>query len=109
MPMPAAVFLLPDGRQHAVAVSPGTSLMKAATQAGVEGIVGDCGGLLSCSTCHVIVLPEHAARLDPPQHHEAEMLEFTAAPREETSRLCCQIVMQEQHDGLTVRVAHPQL
>jgi len=77
--MPTAVFVLPDGRRQTVAVSPGTSLMKAATQAGVEGIVGDCGGVLSCFTCHVVVLPEHAARLEPPQPHESEI--WSSRPR----------------------------
>ncbi|PMS32634.1 2Fe-2S ferredoxin [Trinickia symbiotica] len=107
--MPKAVFVLPDGSEVAVNAEAGTNLMSAATQAGVEGIVGDCGGNLACSTCHVFVDESQVALLDPPGEHENEMLEYTAAPREPTSRLCCQIVISEKLDGIRVRVADPQV
>ena len=42
-----------------------------------------------------------AARLPPPSPDEDAMLEMTAAPRQATSRLSCQIVLDESLDGLT--------
>ena len=81
----------------------GRSLMQAAVEAGVDGIAADCGGCLSCATCHVIVDPEWAARLPPPAPDEQAMLEMTAAPAQATSRLSCQIMLHPTLDGL---VAH---
>ena len=77
------VFLdTPGGTRLAVTGAEGRSLMRAAQAAGVDGIAADCGGVLSCATCHVVVAPEWAARLPPPEADEAAMLEMTAAPRE---------------------------
>ena len=80
------VFLdRPDGVRLTVAGRAGRSLMRAAQAAGVEGIAADCGGVLSCATCHVLVAPEWAARLPPPEPDELAMLEMTAAPHEATA------------------------
>ncbi|WP_077001630.1 2Fe-2S iron-sulfur cluster-binding protein [Variovorax sp. KK3] len=107
--MPNVKFILPDGREQALEVENGTSLMRAATWAGIHSIVGDCGGNLACATCHVYVESTHAELLGPADTRETEMLEYTAAPRLPNSRLSCQILMQEGLEGLTVRVADPQL
>jgi len=86
----------------------GQSLMRAAIAAGIDGIAADCGGVLSCATCHVVVAPEWAARLPAPGADEQAMLEMTAAPREPNSRLSCQIVLTPELDGLVARVAATQ-
>ena len=88
--------------------SPGQSLMRAAVQAGVEGIAADCGGTLSCATCHVVVAPEWAALLPAAGADEAAMLEMTAAQRETHSRLSCRILLEPALDGLSVRIADRQ-
>jgi 2Fe-2S ferredoxin len=64
-------------------------------------IEGACEGCMACSTCHVIVDPADYGRLPPPSEDEADMLDlaFDLTP---TSRLGCQIVVTEAHDGLTV-------
>ena len=46
---------LADGTEIAADVTEGTTLKDAALAAGVPGILGDCGGNLSCATCHVVV------------------------------------------------------
>jgi len=107
--MPKAIFIAPDGTRSEVEVAVGTSLMHAASSGGVEGIVGDCGGVMSCATCHVFVEPEFIPRLDMPSDAERQMLDYTAAPRQPQSRLSCQLLMTEALDGLTVRIADPQL
>jgi 2Fe-2S ferredoxin len=81
---------------------PGESLMRAAVAANVRGIEADCGGLLTCATCHVYVREPFAAQLPPPQDDELGMLEFTASPRRPNSRLSCQIELTAALDGLTV-------
>jgi len=86
----------------------GQSLMQAAVSANVAGIEADCGGLLTCATCHVYVREPHAAALPPPGDDELGMLDFTSAPRRPNSRLSCQIDLTEAMDGLTVDLPDSQ-
>lgn len=80
----------------------GQSLMQAAVAANVSGIEADCGGMLTCATCHVYVREPFASSLPPPGAEELGMLEFTASPRQPGSRLSCQIQLTEALNGLTV-------
>lgn len=80
----------------------GQSLMQAAIAANVPGIEADCGGLLTCGTCHVFVHEPHASALPPAGEDENGMLDFTATPRRPNSRLSCQIDLTDALDGLTV-------
>jgi 2Fe-2S ferredoxin len=80
----------------------GQSLMKAATDANVDGIVGECGGVLTCATCHVYVREPFLAQLDAMTDDEDSMLDFAASPRRANSRLSCQVKLTESLDGLTV-------
>ena len=97
-----------DGRVHEVPGKAGQSLMLAATQAGIEGIKADCGGLMSCATCHVYVDEAWAERLPEPSSDENAMLDMTAAERRPTSRLSCQIVLDESLSGLTAGLPDTQ-
>jgi 2Fe-2S ferredoxin len=107
--MPKVTYVHPDGRETEREVPAGTTLMIAATGTGVEGIVGDCGGVMSCATCHVVVDDAFVDRLSPISETENQMLDYTAMPRESRSRLSCQIVMSDALDGIRVRIADPQL
>ncbi|HEX2545124.1 MAG TPA: 2Fe-2S iron-sulfur cluster-binding protein [Ramlibacter sp.] len=89
-------------------VKEGQSLMQAAVAANVRGIEADCGGLLTCATCHVYVREPFAGRLPPPQDDELAMLEFTAAQRRPNSRLSCQVVLGPELEGLTVDLPDSQ-
>ena len=66
-------------------------------------IEGACDGSLACSTCHVIVEPDWAGRLEEASEDEEDMLDL-AFNLTETSRLGCQIIMSEALDGLTVKL-----
>jgi 2Fe-2S ferredoxin len=100
----------PDGGALDKAVSgrPGDSLMQAASAAGIDGIAADCGGVLTCATCHVYVSQAWSAKLAPPIADESSMLEFVAAERRTGSRLSCQITLSEALDGLTVELPESQ-
>ncbi len=91
-----------------VPATPGQSLMQAATQAGVEAIAADCGGTLTCATCHVLLPAESLGRVPPAGDDELAMLEFTAAPRQAGSRLSCQIVLTAEDDGLAIELPDRQ-
>ncbi len=98
----------PTGRTHTVSAREGTSLMRAALDAGVDGIAADCGGCLSCATCHVYVDADWLGRLPPAGDDERAMLEMTAAERMPASRLSCQITLLPALDGLCVRLPPSQ-
>lgn len=101
--MARITFQLADGSSKAVEGAGGT-LMELARNAGVRGVVGECGGGCSCGTCHIHLSDAGLALLGPATQVEMDMLEFepTTTPH---SRLSCQIAVTEALDGLTVRVA----
>ncbi len=97
-----------DGHAQRITGRTGKSLMQAAVSAGVDGIAADCGGCLTCATCHVFVDVAWAARLPAPSADEVAMLDMTATPREASSRLSCQIELTAALDGLIVRLPATQ-
>ena len=99
-----ATWNLADGRAITLDVPEGTSLMEAATQRGVPGIIGECGGSMSCATCHVVVDPDWSDRAGEAGPFEEDMLDITEAGRQPTSRLSCQIKMSATLDGIVVSV-----
>jgi 2Fe-2S ferredoxin len=98
------IHLVPAGGGDPITLEckPGQSLMQAAVAANVHGIEAECGGLLTCATCHVYVREPHASQLPAAGADELGMLEFTASPRRANSRLSCQIGLTAALDGLTV-------
>lgn len=101
-------YISHKGDRQSVSVPEGTSVMQAALDNGVNGILADCGGALSCATCHVHIAPEWFARTGGPSEAEAEMLEMAVDP-DETSRLACQIELTSALDGLEVILPASQL
>ena len=97
-----------DGGQTTLEVKAKGSLMEAAVKNDVAGIEADCGGLMTCATCHVYVREPFAAQLPPPSEDELGMLAFTAAERRANSRLSCQIALSEALDGLVVDLPDAQ-
>jgi len=100
----------PDGPpgEHVIQARPGLSLMQAAVAADVPGIAADCGGLLTCATCHVHVRQPWLGLLPPAGEDERAMLAFTATESRPDSRLSCQVMLTEALDGLTVDVPRTQ-
>jgi 2Fe-2S ferredoxin len=73
-----------EGSTRDVDANPGDSVMETAVRNGVPGIVAECGGALSCATCHVFVREDHL---------------------EDNSRLSCQIRVE---DGMDLHVTTPE-
>ena len=86
----------------------GQSLMQAASAADIEGIAADCGGTLTCATCHVMVRPAWQDKMPALSDDEDGMLDFAAASRQPNSRLSCQIKLTEAMDGLEVDLPESQ-
>lgn len=102
--MPTITFTDHHGASRTVEATPGDTVMETAVRNGVPGIVAECGGSLSCATCHVFVDPDQAALLPAMDDMEDEMLYGAACERTDTSRLSCQIRV----DDLDLRVTTPE-
>ncbi len=100
--MAKITFEEPDGKQHAVDIANGQSIMEGAVRALVTGIDADCGGACSCATCMVYVPAEWRERLPAKQKDEQDMLEF-CPHHDESSRLSCQIKVTDALDGLRLK------
>ena len=96
-----------NNQQFAVDSSSGLSLMEAALENNVPGIIAECGGACSCATCHVYIDDKWQNRVGAPNIMEDDMLDF-AYDRRENSRLSCQIVLDESLDGLVVYIPERQ-
>lgn len=82
--------------------------MRGAIDHNVPGIEAECGGCLSCATCHVYVDERFASILPPASRDEDELLTGVAAERRPESRLSCQLEMSGALEGLVVRVPERQ-
>ena len=99
--MPKILFTDHDGETREVEAKPGMSLMEAAVQNMIPGIDADCGGACACATCHVYVDAEWLPKLKAKDDMEDSMLDF-AEEVQDNSRLSCQILMNDDLDGITV-------
>ena len=102
--MAKIIFTLADASTQEIDAENGARLMQEAVNNSVPGIDGDCGGVASCATCHVYVAPEWLEATGARTDMEIAMLDGTFGV-EENSRLCCQIEVSDQIDGLVVQVA----
>lgn len=93
-----------DGNAHTVTVDNGLTLMEPLRELD-EGIEALCGGMCSCSTCHVFVKPEWYGKLPACQSDETELLESTENFRAGESRLACQVKVTDAIDGIVLTVA----
>ena len=97
-----------DGNEISVEVKDGLNLMEAATANNVPHIEGECGGCLSCATCHVFVDDAWFSKTGEIDDIEDTMLEMTDVERELNSRLSCQIIASPELDGLILYVPEPE-
>lgn len=106
--MPKVVFIAHDGGVREVEAPLGKSLMQAALDHAVAGILGDCGGACSCATCHAHVDLAWVDQLPP--RSETEVFMLGALPGcSETSRLCCQLKMTPMLDGIVLHLPEDQV
>ena len=102
--MPKITFVTPDGERHEVDVENGYSVMEAAINNNIEGIVAECGGACACATCHGYIDDAWTAKMPEMDDMEGSMLD-AAYERRDNSRLTCQLEMNDEWDGLVVHVA----
>ena len=106
--MPQITFITKNGTPLKVDAPSGLSVMEIAHKHGFTAdIEGVCGGSLACATCHVWVHPDWMEKVMPEDgeisEDEEDMLDL-AFDIKKTSRLSCQIIMDDALDGLIVAV-----
>jgi len=102
--MPTLTVTTREGEERSVEGEVGLSVMEVIRDNGFDELLALCGGCCSCATCHVHVDPEYLDRLPPMSEDENDLLD-SAAERDATSRLSCQIQFVAALDGLKVRIA----
>jgi len=110
--MPKITFIHKDGTESVVDAPLGLSVMEVAQKHGINEIEGACGGGLACATCHLYVHPDWWQKCLNGEDHispeEEDMLDLAFDVRER-SRLCCQIDVTEEIDGLVVALPGTRL
>lgn len=103
--MPKMTFIMSDGSAKEVEAPNGLSVMEIAQKHKIDEIEGACGGSLACATCHAYIHPAWYQKTLPDEEEKSEeeedMLDLAFDLRD-TSRLTCQIRMDDALDGLVV-------
>ncbi|KCZ94256.1 2Fe-2S iron-sulfur cluster-binding protein [Hyphomonas johnsonii] len=102
------VIFKKDGKDDRVAKGePGASVMEVALANDIGEILADCGGALSCATCHVHVSASWMEKVGKPSEEEDAMLEMAVDP-DERSRLSCQLKLSQELDGIEIILPESQ-
>ncbi|MEJ7933266.1 2Fe-2S iron-sulfur cluster-binding protein [Sphingobium sp. AN558] len=102
--MPKLIVVNRSGEEQTVDGQNGLSVMEVIRDSGFDELLALCGGCCSCATCHVYVDPAFADALPAISEDESDLLD-SSEYRNETSRLSCQLVLEDGLDGLRVTIA----
>ena len=105
--MPKITYNSHDHNTHTIEVQNGLTVMEGAIQNDIPGIDADCGGGMSCATCHVYVNEEWLDKLPKKEDGEEDMLDMAFEPKP-NSRLSCQLTVSDTLDGLIVDIPSKQ-
>ena len=106
--MAKITYITSDNQNHTIEVQNGFSVMEGAVQNDIPGIDADCGGSMSCATCHVYVKEDWHDKLPKKEMGEDDMLDQAYEPNS-SSRLSCQIMISDDLDGLSVYMPEKQI
>ena len=105
--MPKITYVDSQGNSKTIEVENGLTVMEGAIQNDIPGIDADCGGGMSCATCHVYVKEDWYSKLPKKEMGEDDMLDQAYKPNS-NSRLSCQISVTNDIDGLIVNLPEKQ-
>ena len=105
--MPKITYNTHDDKTHTIDVQNGLTVMEGAVQNDIPGIDADCGGGMSCATCHVYVNEERLDKLPANDDGEEDMLDMAFEPKK-NSRLSCQLIVSDVLEGLIVNIPSKQ-
>lgn len=95
------------GKLHVLEAVEGWRVMEIIREHGLP-IKAECGGACACATCQVEIEPEWVARLHEMRDDEEDMLDSLATVTD-YSRLSCQIIYEDELDGLELRLTKAAL
>merc|ERR1712204_128009 len=93
-------FTIQDGSTLTTTAKTGTTLLDVCLDNELE-VEGACGGECCCSTCHIYLPQNLFDQIQEPDEDELDMLDLAIAVKD-TSRLGCQIKIDESFDGQTI-------
>ena len=105
--MPKITYNTHDNKIHTIDVQNGLTVMEGAIQNDIPGIDADCGGGMSCATCHVYVEEKWLDKITKAEEAEVDMIDMAFEPKK-NSRLSCQLIVSDELDGLQVRTPEKQ-
>ena len=105
--MPKITYIEYNGKSHQIDVANGLTVMEGAVQNDIPGIDADCGGGMSCATCHVYVKEDWLDKLPNKEDGEEDMLDMAYEPKQ-NSRLSCQLIVSDELNGLEVTIPEKQ-
>ena len=105
--MPKITYIEHGGNEHVVEVSSGLTVMEGARDNNIPGIDADCGGSMACATCHVYVDDKWFEKIPKAEDAENDMIDMAFEPKK-NSRLSCQIIVNDELDGLEVTTPEKQ-
>ena len=105
--MPKIIYKDHQGESRTIEIENGLSVMEGAIQNDVPGIDADCGGSMACATCHVYVEEKRLDKLTKAEDSEVDMIDMAFEPKK-NSRLSCQIIVNDELDGLEITTPEKQ-
>ena len=105
--MPKITFRDSKGESKTIEVENGLSVMEGAIQNEIPGIDADCGGSMACATCHVYINENWFNKIPKAEDAEVDMIDMAFEPKK-NSRLSCQIIVNDELNGLEVTTPEKQ-
>ncbi len=97
------VFYHQNGDRREVRGQINSTVMDCALDNNIVGILAQCGGGCTCSTCHCYIREPWLTRLPDASNDEQELLSHLNE-RQGNSRLTCQIFLNKEIDGIEIDI-----
>lgn len=92
------------GKVSTLKAKSGETLMEALRDNGYSDIEAVCGGVCSCSTCHVYLEADWFGKCGERSEDENQLVTSTEYFKP-NSRLSCQVTVSDDMDGMQVKIA----
>jgi len=93
------------GQTSEIEAEVGLSLMENIRNNDFDDMAAICGGCCSCCTCHVFISEDQFGKLPAVEDDEQYLVEDSEHYQPGSSRLACQVEVDDSLDGLKVTIA----